>query len=480
MSKSGVFIAIMLLFSSAYAEEVDTGVISKETPWQGSVDFGGTYLQGNSDLLSFFGGLNAKRCFGESSLIFDIDGAYGRSDGIKDKEWISAKTQYNFDLPDMRFYGGFNTDFRNDDIADLNYRISVNPLLGMYLFRSERAKLTLESGPSYVWQMQGGVGDHFQALRFAEEFEYRLSSKSKFWQSVEYSPEVDDFANYQLVTEAGIRTWVSSAASIKAFVQDRYDSEPEGGRENSDMGVYFALSYGLKAPKDYDMKESRKALKKRAKEDWHFVGTLSASRLSGNKDSNGLSSSIDGMRCSNGTETGLGIFGSYADTNGTITAEQAGGYTFYNYDLKKDRSYFGSRLDYLHNPVADLEYRFSFGPHVGYRLIDGCDTRLRIETGPGATFESQGGIRGSYANIRMGEYLDHHFAPCVKLFQSFEYTGSPDEIEDYQLVSKAGFETKFGENWSWQNSVAHNYDNLPAAGLKQGDLSVNSGLKFSF
>lgn len=480
MSRFGTIITALFLLSSVHAEEGESDAKSKGKPWKGSVDFGGNYLQGNSELLDFYGGLDLKRCFGDSSFNFELDGAYGTSSGIRNKEWISAKAEYQFDLPDMRFYGGLNTDFRNDDISDLKYRISVNPLLGIYLFRNERAKLTLEAGPSYVAQVQGGVEERFQALRFAEEFEYRLSRKSHLWQSMEYSPEVHDFGNYQLVTEAGLRTWVSSSVSVKVFVQDRNDSEPEGDRENSDLGVYFALTYGVKAPKKYDMKESRKLLKSNAGEKWRFVGTLGASRVSGNRDSNVLNASIDGMRCAKGSETAFGVFGSYADTNGAITTEQAGGYTFYNYDLKNVKTYFGARLDYLHDPVADLEYRFTLGPHVGYRLIDECKTKLRIETGPGVTIESQGGIREQLTSIRVGEYFDHHFAPSLKLFQSFEYNGSPDQSENYQLVNRGGLETKFGENWSWQNTVVHNFDNQPAPGLKQGDLSVKSGFKFSF
>lgn len=480
MSRINTIIVLLFLFSLGRGEEGASGASSRKSPWQGSVDFGGNYLQGNSDLLELYGGLDLKRCFGDSSFIFELDGAYGTSSGIRNKEWISAKAEYQFDLPDQRFYGGLNTDFRNDDITDLKYRISVNPLLGIYLFRNDRAKLTLEAGPSYVTQRQGGVRDRFQALRFAEDFEYRLSSKSHLWQSLEYSPEAHDFANYQLVTEAGIRTWVSSSVSVKAFVQDRYDSEPEGDRENSDLGVYFALTYGVKAPKKYDVKESRKLLKSNAGEQWRFVGTLGASRLSGNRDSNVLSASIDGMRCTKGSETAFGVFGSYADTNDDITTEQAGGYTFYNYDLKNARTYFGARLDYLHDPIADLEYRFTLGPHLGYRLIDGCNTKLRIETGPGAIIESQEGAREKVASIRVGEYLEHQFTPSLKLFQSFEYSGSPDESENYQLVNRGGFETQFGENWAWQNSIVHHFDNQPAAGLEQEDLSVKSGFKFSF
>ncbi len=459
--------------SSINAQEPPVGAIPLFGPWSGGVDIGGSYLSGNSDVQQIYAGIKGEREVDDSTLRLGLEGVYGKTNGIKDKEWIHGYTQYNYNFAEP-FYGGLFTDFWHDEVADLSYRFRVNPLLGYYVFKNELSTLALEAGPAYVWQEQGGITDGYLALRFAQRYERKVGDHSRVWQSFEWTPEASDFGNYLLIGEAGIQTWVSPYVSVKAFAQNRYDSEPDAGKEENDLGVFLALSYGAVRP---DV--AAEAGESKPDDAWKFSGTAGATMLSGNTDSDTFTAALDGARRWDGREAGVGTGATYAKTAGVKTAQQVATYGFYNYDIS-ERAYAGVRIDGFHDTIADLDYRVTVGPHFGYRVIDTDRTQLKLEAGPGYTFEKQSGISDTYMAYRFGESLEHQFNDTFKVFQSFNYTGSFDDSDDYLMINKVGFDAALWSGWAWTSSYVHTYDNTPAAGLKDTDTAIVSGLKWTF
>ncbi|MDF1755465.1 MAG: DUF481 domain-containing protein [Verrucomicrobiales bacterium] len=467
------FVALQTVFGALPARtEEDKSPLG---PWTGSLDLGGNYLEGNSDLLHLYGGAKAERKWDEKTLQLELDGAYGKNNGIQDKKWISGSTQYNYDF-NHPFYGGLFADALHDEIADLRYRVTVSPLLGIYLIKTDRTTLAFEAGPSYIFEEQNDVTDGYFAYRFAQRFEHYLSDCTKLWQSLEYRPEASDFANYQLIGEAGIQSWLSNRISAKAFLQNRYDNEPGAGQDLNDLGVYFALSYGSTK---YRPGIAKPAHSPKDSGDWKFTGTAGGSILSGNTESSVYNAAFTGAKRSDQVETGFGLSGGYGKEATAVTAQQFSSHAFQNYDLA-NRWYIGGRTDFSHDRVAQLDYRVASGATLGYRLIDKPDcTSLKLEGGPGYIFEKQNGT-SSYASLRFGEYFEHALSPSVKLFQSTEYQAALEDFEDYLLINKGGVDFCISKNWTWTNAVVHTYDNTPAPGLEESDVSVLSGIKWTF
>ncbi len=448
--------------------------------WDGSADFGGTYLSGNSDLLSLYGGIEGIRTGDGDELILGLEGVYQESAGNKDSEWVRGYSQYNKEIGGGWYYGLFS-ELLHDDVADLDYRLTVNPVLGYYVFKTDRASLALEGGPAFVTERQAGNRNSYLALRFAERFEYKFTEDTRFWQSLEYLPEAGDFGNYVLFGEAGIETMISDNWSVKTFVQNRYDNQPEGGLERNDFGWYVALSYNLGKTHDQDAAEiadSATAVLDKAGSNWSWVGTAGASYLTGNTETTLISGALDGMRRWDGKEMGAGVFGGYAEVANAKTAEQYGAYLFYNVDLV-DPWYAGIRFDYLSDAFADIDYQIGIGPYLGYRVIDTATTSLKLEVGANYIWEDQGGS-DSYIAARFGEYFEHQLTASTKVYQSFEYFAEFGDWDNYNLVNKAGFDTTIFNGISWTNGIVHTYDNTPAPGFKESDLSVVSGLKWEF
>ena len=132
-----------------------------------------------------------------------------------------------------------------DDIALIDYRATLGPGLGAYLVKNDQRTLTLEAGPSYVWEKVDGASNDYLALRFAERYTCQALKNAKLVQSLEYMPEAEDFDNYLLVGEIGVEAAMSDRLSLRVVLQDKYDNTPAAGKERNDLSLIAGLGLQL-------------------------------------------------------------------------------------------------------------------------------------------------------------------------------------------------------------------------------------------
>lgn len=132
-----------------------------------------------------------------------------------------------------------------DDVADVDYRATLGPGLGVYLLKSEKRELTLEAGPAYVWEEVGGASDDYLALRFAERYVCQALENAKLVQSLEYLPEAEDFDNYLLVGEVGVEAAMSEHLNLRVVLQDKYDNTPAAGKDRNDISLIAGVGISL-------------------------------------------------------------------------------------------------------------------------------------------------------------------------------------------------------------------------------------------
>lgn len=142
-------------------------------------------------------------------------------------------------------YGYLAGDVMFDDIAEIDYRATLGPGLGAYLVKNAKRELSLDAGPSYVWEKVGGESDDYLALRFAERYTCQMSKTAKLIQSLEYIPEASDFDNYLLTGEVGVEAAINASLSLRVVLQDRYDSTPATGKERNDLSLIAGLGLAL-------------------------------------------------------------------------------------------------------------------------------------------------------------------------------------------------------------------------------------------
>lgn len=248
----GVLVAGSLLFGARGATAAEPAPEPKKG-WETTAAAGMTLTRGTHDTFLATAGLNTIRKWEKDEVSLGISGGYGedtdKSFGtnkttVINNNFIQGYAQYNR-LFTEKFYGGIRLDGAFDGIAELDYRITLTPLLGYYFIKNAKTTLAVEVGPSAVTEQYSGQdSDTYFGIRFAERFEHKLTDSTKIWQTVSYVPDVEDWmGHYVIMAEAGIDTAISKKWSLRVVLQDAYSSEPAPGIQNNELRLIAGTAY---------------------------------------------------------------------------------------------------------------------------------------------------------------------------------------------------------------------------------------------
>jgi putative salt-induced outer membrane protein YdiY len=218
--------------------------------WDKSMNFGLNYNDGNSKTTNIYAGGLVTRDYDSNAWRFQADYNYGAAADSADAPKEENKNNFRA-LADYRrvlendWFAGAGTSFAHDAIADLTYRVVVSPSAGRYLVRDEVVKLSLEAGPSYVFEKLGDEEEDFAAARIANRFEWTLSPTSKVFQFTEYLISFEDSSQYLVNAEFGVESALNSYLSLVLSVRDYYINMPAEGRVPNDVLTITALKVSL-------------------------------------------------------------------------------------------------------------------------------------------------------------------------------------------------------------------------------------------
>lgn len=243
-------VAGMLLIGTAVAPAAEP---EPKKGWETTAAAGLTLTRGTHDTFLATAGLNTIRKWEKSEAVLGISGGYGedtdKSFGtnkptVINNNFIQGYAQYNY-LFTERFYGGLRLDGAFDGIAELDYRITLTPLVGYYFIKNAKTTLAAEVGPSAVTEQYSGQdSDTYIGVRFAERFEHKLTDSTKIWQTLSYVPNVERWMEqYVLMVEVGIDTAITKKWSLRVVLQDAYSSEPAPGIMNNELRLIAGTAY---------------------------------------------------------------------------------------------------------------------------------------------------------------------------------------------------------------------------------------------
>lgn len=205
-------------------------------------DVGPVPGQGNSDNMLFNGAFLAGKKWEQNELRLGADANYGESSKVRNQQSLHGFVQDNI-LFSQRSYGMLRADALHDAIANLQYRLTLSPGYGYYLVQKEETKLSFEVGPSVIIQKQGGLLENYLGLRLGERWDQKLSDRATLWQTAELLPKVSDFNQYLFNFEIGVQTDITPKLSLRAFIQDGFNSQPAAGRKKNDVRLVTGLGY---------------------------------------------------------------------------------------------------------------------------------------------------------------------------------------------------------------------------------------------
>lgn len=110
--------------------------------WESTASVGFSLTRGNSKTVLANAGLQTVKKWEFDDVAINASLAFGENNGVRNVENYQATMQYNhiFKGP---FYGGMRVQGVHDEIANLDYRLSISPLGGVYLLKKERTRLSM-------------------------------------------------------------------------------------------------------------------------------------------------------------------------------------------------------------------------------------------------------------------------------------------------------------------------------------------------
>jgi putative salt-induced outer membrane protein YdiY len=200
----------------------------------------------------------------------------------------------------------------------------------------------------------------------------------------------------------------------------------------------------------------------------------------GNSDTLLTTANIQTHRKTMENEISLGADGAYGENDSVQNVNSAHGFTQYNH-LFSEKFFGYLRADALHDEIADLQYRITASPGVGYYFLKQTNTTLAGEFGPAMVFQRLGDDDNNYVSLRAAERFEHKFTESnARVWQSVEILPQVDDFNNFVMNGEVGLEAAVFKKISLQAYVQDNFVNQPAPGRQQNDLRIVSGLKYKF
>lgn len=223
--------------------------LEAETPpkiWEGSLEFGLDGSDGNSQTFNLHFGAKLKRETDSNILSSEFD--YQK----KSAEWIETANKAFLDVrfehlfPDSPWTWFVHNLEDYDEFKAYDLRVSLDTGFGYQFIKNERSSLTGRIGAGATREIGGPNDKYIPDAVFGLEGQHKLNERQKIGASVEYRPDVTEFADYRLNTKLDWEVLLDEEKrlSIKVGILNRYDSYADGKKPN-DIDYRMTLTWSF-------------------------------------------------------------------------------------------------------------------------------------------------------------------------------------------------------------------------------------------
>jgi putative salt-induced outer membrane protein YdiY len=218
--------------------------------WDKTLQGGFSYSEGNSNVSAINVNSKLGRDFEREAWRFELDYNYGAaSDGPNTPKEVTknnfrAYQDYEHTL-DTVFFVGENLSFTWDQIANVKYRVILSPAVGAHVIKDSDQTLSIEVGPSYVWEKLGDDTEDYPGARVANRWTYTLSQTASLFQGAEYVISLEDASNYLVNAELGVESALTATLDLFFSVRDFYINQPAADRRPNDVQTLVGVKVNL-------------------------------------------------------------------------------------------------------------------------------------------------------------------------------------------------------------------------------------------
>ncbi|MDA7914617.1 DUF481 domain-containing protein, partial [Akkermansiaceae bacterium] len=173
--------------------------------WTTTAALSHSLAKGNSD--SLFLGTSVDSAYRKKNDETFLSLTYNFSENGGDNSADSLRTniQHNRVFNETHFLGGSLGYFR-DDIADVSYRFTPSATAGYYFLKQNDITLSVEAGPSMIFEKIGGLTEDFFTVTAAQNFTWQISENLNFSQHITGVFDPSDRQNYIFSARAKLDT----------------------------------------------------------------------------------------------------------------------------------------------------------------------------------------------------------------------------------------------------------------------------------
>ena len=227
---------------------VPTMVAAEDSKWQDEAELSYVSTGGNTEVTS----LSAKnkltyRFTDKLKGSWDLSALYGETEDVKTAERYATEFRLDYDLTDRLYIAGIG-GWLQDEFAGIDQRLYLGPALGYKILTGPKHLLSAEAGIDYVTEeyTNDEDADYMRGRAFGS-YEFLLTEKSKFNQTLELLYDFDDSDNYNANSVTALITSLSDTFSIKTSYEIHYDNEPvPDSLEETDTILSVALIVNFK------------------------------------------------------------------------------------------------------------------------------------------------------------------------------------------------------------------------------------------
>ena len=252
-----ILLAALTTITSAAQAQVETVIEEGELleiieedvvpAWTGSFAAGFNGKAGNSENLDVNFAVNVTResDFATSNFIGNYFYASSNVATTTDR-WFSQFRQ-EIKLPNPRWSWFNQAAVEIDRFKAYDYRVALHTGLSFKVIDEELRKFKIRFGGGASTEVGGASEAWNPELQFGADWERKIFESSRIYATVDYFPNVSDFADYRLNSNVGLDVLVDRTRNInfRIFAQNRYDSTPPVGNQESDLDYGAALVVGF-------------------------------------------------------------------------------------------------------------------------------------------------------------------------------------------------------------------------------------------
>jgi putative salt-induced outer membrane protein YdiY len=212
---------------------------------------------------------------------------------------------------------------------------------------------------------------------------------------------------------------------------------------------------------------------------WKSTAFLGFTLTRGNSDTVLVTANVKTEKKGKDNEWQFGADGAYGENDSVKNQETLHGFGQYN-RLFTERLFGYARVDGLYDAIADVDYRVSLSPGLGYYFIKNKTTSLAGEVGPGYVFEKRGGQEDCYPTVRLAERFEHKFNDKARMWQTLEFLPEATDFGNHVINAEIGVAASLSKSLELSVVLQDTYVSEPAAGRKSNDVKIVSGVTYKF